>query len=180
MADEGVPEAMAKAFNASKGDLAERLLDALDAAQHAGGDLRGMQSAAILVVAGEPSGVPYKDKLVDLRVEDHERPLAEIRRLLKLHSAYEASDLADAAMSEGDFEGALRHQREAQRLSDNKPELAFWTAVSMVNVGQVDKALPIFEQAFKGDPNLRELARRLPDAKLLTDDPDILARILAQ
>lgn len=180
MADEGVPEAMAKAFEASDGDLAERLLDALDAAQAAGGDLRGMQSAAILVVRGEPSGVAFKDKLVDLRVEDHKAPLEELRRLLKLHSAYEHADLADSAMTDGNYDEALRHQREAQRLSNNKPELAFWTAVSLTNLGQVDKALPIFADAFRGDPNLRELARRLPPSKLLTEDPDILARILAQ
>ncbi len=180
MANDGVPQAMAKAFENGSGDLAERLMDALDAAQKAGGDLRGMQSAAILVVRGEPSGVSYRDVLVDLRVEDHERPLEEMRRLLKLHSAYEYADLADAAMTEGNFDEALRHQKEAERLSDGKPELAFWTAVSMVNLGEVDKAMPIFRKAFRGDSNLRELARRLPEVKLLTDDPDILARILAQ
>ena len=180
MAREGVPEAMANAFAQSDGDLAERLLDALDAAQKAGGDLRGMQSAALLVVRGESTGIPFKDKLVELRVEDHTAPLTELRRLLRLHTAYEHADLADAAMTEGDHDAALHHQREAQRLSNGKPELAFWTAVSMVNLGELDKALPIFAEAFAGDPNLRELAHRLPASKLLTDDEDILARILAQ
>ena len=89
MLTDAVPQAMAAAYENSTGPLAERLMAALDAAQNAGGDIRGRQSAALLVVRGTPSDKPWTDRLVDLRVEDHHRPLEELRRLLQLHRAYE-------------------------------------------------------------------------------------------
>jgi len=89
---------MARAFERAEGPLAERMVAALEAAEAEGGDFRGRQSAALLVVRGEPTGNVWKDRLIDLRVEDHNDPVAELRRLLKVHRAYES-------MNEGDLAG---------------------------------------------------------------------------
>ena len=79
-------DGLADTFASNAGHpLAERLLDCLDAAQAAGGDSRGQQSAAILVVGPEQGYAGLSDVVVDLRVDDHERPLEELRRLFALH-----------------------------------------------------------------------------------------------
>jgi uncharacterized Ntn-hydrolase superfamily protein len=80
-------DAIAETFESSKGTLAERLLDCLDAAQAAGGDRRGQQSAALLVVEQDGGYAKLSDTIVELRVEDHELPLEELRRLYRLHEA---------------------------------------------------------------------------------------------
>ena len=93
-----VPDAMATAFTAAKGPLAERMLAALDAARRAGGDVRGKQSAAILVVRARATEKPWTDRLIDLRVEDHPEPLRELRRLLTMHREYELMNRGDDAL----------------------------------------------------------------------------------
>lgn len=175
-----VPAAMAQAFENSTGDLAERLMIALEAAQREGGDIRGKQSAAILVVAAEPTGNTATDRVVDLRIEDHADPIAEMRRLLTLHAAYEHMNAGDLAIEHGDTAGALREYSAAMELAPHVAEMHFWTAVSMVNAGMVDGALPHLAVAFadaKGD--WRETLRRLPASKLLPEDPDLLERLLS-
>src|SRR5438105_12486985 len=98
MLNDKVWPAMAKAFEATKGDLAERMLAALDAAQAAGGDIRGRQSAAIIVVTGKPTGRPWADRIFDLRVDDSPEPLKELRRLVRLQRAYNHMNAGDAAV----------------------------------------------------------------------------------
>jgi uncharacterized Ntn-hydrolase superfamily protein len=93
MARETVWGAMIEAFTRTKGDLATRFLAALDAAEKEGGDRRGKQSAAMLIVRAQPTGKPWLDRVVDLRVEDHLDPVNELKRLLVLHRQY-ASQLA--------------------------------------------------------------------------------------
>src|SRR5687768_4505316 len=100
-----VPDAMARAYEGSKGDLAERLLAALEAAQAEGGDIRGSQSAAILIVSGTSTGRPWADKLFDLRVEDNKQPVAELRRLVSLARAYQHMNAGDDAMTRNDIAG---------------------------------------------------------------------------
>lgn len=177
MINEGVPEAMARAFQQAQGPLAGRMLAALEAAQEAGGDLRGKQSAAILVVKGTPSGQPWVDRLVDLHVEDSPQPLIELRRLLKLNTAYEHMNRGDHALEGGDVDAAVAEYGSAQALFPDNLEMKFWHAVSLVNAGQVDESLPVFRAIFSQDARWRELVTRLSDAGLLEADRQVLDRI---
>ena len=175
-----VPAAMAQAFENSAGDLAERMMIALEAAQNEGGDIRGKQSAALIVVAARSTGSPASDRRVDLRVEDHPDPIAELRRLLTLHAAYEHMNAGDLAIEHGDTAGALREYSAAMKLAPHVAEMHFWTAVSMVNAGMVEEAIPHLAVAFAdtlGD--WRETLRRLPASELLPDDPALLDRLLS-
>ena len=175
-----VPAAMAQAFEAATGDLADRLLVALEAAQREGGDIRGRQSAAILVVAAEPTGSPASDRLVDLRIEDNPEPIVEMRRLLTLHTAYAHMNAGDLAIEKGDTDGALREYSAAMKLAPTVAEMHFWTGVSLASAGMVEEALPHLAIAYKdAKGDWRETLRRLPAAKLLPDDPALLARLLA-
>ena len=177
MTNEGVPQAMATAFRQARGPLAERMLAALEAAQQAGGDLRGRQSAAILVVKGAASGQPWADRLVDLHIEDSPQPLVELRRLLKLNNAYAHMNHGDHALESGDVDGALEEYGRAQALYPDNLEMKFWHAVSLVNAGRVDESLPIFRAIFSRDAHWRELLLRLADAGLLEADRQVLGRI---
>jgi uncharacterized Ntn-hydrolase superfamily protein len=170
---------MARAYQASKGDLAERLLAALEAAEAQGGDIRGRQSAAILIVKGVPSGRPWQDKLFDLRVEDHPSPLVELRRLVGLQRAYNFMNEGDLAVEKKDDAAALKAYSAAEALFPDNAEMAYWHAVALVNMGRLDESLPIFAKAFRLHPKWRDLTPRLPKAGLLPDDPKLIARIVA-
>lgn len=172
--------AMAKAFEASTGKLPERLLAALDAAQAEGGDIRGMQSAAMLVVSGKFSDTPWKETIVDLRVEDHATPLVELRRLLKIQRAYESMNAGDAFLAAGKMEDALQAYQAGVQAAPDIVELPFWQAVTLADTGRLAEALPIFKQVFMAEPNWALLLQRLPKAGLLKDDKDMLTAILAQ
>ncbi|UCC55390.1 MAG: DUF1028 domain-containing protein [Gammaproteobacteria bacterium] len=173
----GVPEAMAAAYRESQGTLAERMLVALEAAQALGGDLRGKQSAAILVVAADPGKHPGDDRLVDLHIEDHPTPVKELRRLLKLHTAYRHMNLGDHALERNDIEGALAHYGQAEVLVPGNMEMKFWHAVALVNAGRVPESLPLFTHIFNEDSDWRELVPRLVDAGLLQADLATTQRI---
>src|ERR687889_199300 len=114
---------MARAFESTKGDLAERMLAALDAAQAAGGDIRGKQSAALIVVTGKPTGMAWKDRTLDLRVDDNPEPLLELRRLVKLQRAFNHMNAGDAAVERKDNEGALREYGAAEALVPDNIEM---------------------------------------------------------
>jgi uncharacterized Ntn-hydrolase superfamily protein len=178
MVDSQVWPAMAGAYRAAPGDLADRLLAALDAAQAAGGDLRGRQSAALLVVGAQRCAEPWVGVLVELRVEDHPQPLAELRRLLTLHRAYEHMNAGDTLLGQNREEDALLEYRTAAQMAPHIPELPFWQAVTLADLGRVEEALPLFRAVFASDPNLATLVERLPAAGLLRADPPLLARIL--
>ncbi len=168
---------MAKAYRAAKGDLADRMMAALDAAEAAGGDIRGRQSAALIVVAGTSTGKPWVDRRFDLRVEDHEQPLKELRRLVKLQRAYLHMNAGDLAIEKKDFEAAVREYRAAEACAPQIVEIPFWHAVSLVNAGKVDEAMPLFEKVFAKEPVWVELVPRLVDCKLLEADGALVARI---
>ncbi|WP_164014890.1 DUF1028 domain-containing protein [Pyxidicoccus trucidator] len=169
--------AMAKAFRESKGDLAERMLAALEAAEAQGGDIRGKQSAAIIVVAAKPSGRPWMDRKFDLRVDDAPEPLKELRRLVTLQRAYNFMNEGDLALEHKDTDGALKAYASAEKLAPGNAEMVFWHAISLVGVGRVDEALPLLQRTYKADPRWRELVTRLPKAGLLPDDPKLLSRL---
>ena len=170
--------AMQKAFLESKGPLAERLVTALEAAQAEGGDIRGKQSAALLVVSGKPTGNVWEDRLIDLRVEDHPEPVQEIRRLLRVHRAYDHMNAGDLAIEHGDETAALNEYGAAQKMFPDNLEMKYWTAVSLVNIKRIDEALPLFREVFAKDPNWRTLTPRLLSNGLLNVDPETLALIL--
>lgn len=170
--------AMAKAFEQTKGDLAERMLAALEAAEAAGGDIRGKQSAALLVVKAQSSGKPWQDRVFDLRIDDHPTPLPELRRLVTLQRAYNHMNAGDLAMEKNDPVGALREYAAAQKLVPDNTEMAYWHAVALVNMKRLEEALPMFQRIFAKEPRWRELTPRLVPSGLLADDPKVLERIL--
>jgi uncharacterized Ntn-hydrolase superfamily protein len=174
-----VPAAMASAFEAAKGPLAERMLAALDAAQAVGGDARGRQSAALLIVRAKASDKPWTDRIVDLRIEDHAEPLRELRRLLTLHRAYELMNRGDEASAVGKMDEALKEYGAAAAMVPDNDEFVFWTAVTLVVNGRTDDALPKFAKAFRMNPSWMLLVPRLPGVGQLPDTPGLVARILA-
>ena len=177
MANDRVWPAMASAFEAAKGDLAERMMAALEAAQAAGGDIRGQQSAAIVVVPGTPSGRPWADRIFDLRVEDHPRPLEELRRLLLVARAYRHMNAGDLAVEKKDVAGAEREYGAAMKILPGSAEVVFWYAAALAMAGEVDRSLPLFARAYSLDPAWRALVPRLPASGLLPSDPAVLSRI---
>lgn len=163
-------DAMARAYEAAEGDLAERLLQALEAAQAEGGDIRGKQSAAIVVVAADGTGRPWVDRLFDLRVEDHPDPVAELRRLVLLQRAYRKLNEGDGLVTEGDVDAAMRAYREAMDLvpdSVTNGEAPFWVGVTLAAGGREDEAAPYLHRAQAEDARWSELILRLPAANLL-------------
>jgi uncharacterized Ntn-hydrolase superfamily protein len=170
---------MSAAFERAKGDLADRMLAALDAAQAAGGDIRGRQSAALIVVTGKPTGQAWKDRVFDLRVDDGPEPLIEMRRLVKLQRAYNHMNAGDLAVERKDNEAALREYSAAETLVPDNAEMIYWHAVALVNMRRVDESLPLFRRAFAMDPNWATLTPRLPRAGLLPDDAKLIERILS-
>ena len=176
-----VPAAMARAYESSQGDLAERMLAALEAAQNEGGDLRGKQSAAILIVKDKSTGRPWADKVFDLRVEDHPEPVQELKRLVHLARAYNHMNAGDDALTRNDVPAALREYATAQQMVTDQQtngEMAFWHAVTLVGVQRFDEAVPLFRRAFTQDPNWRALVPRLPKAGALPSDTALIRRIV--
>jgi uncharacterized Ntn-hydrolase superfamily protein len=173
--------AMARAYEASDGDLAERLLAALEAAQAEGGDIRGKQSAALLIVDGERADAPWKGRVFDLRVEDHPEPLAELRRLVTLQRAYLALNRGDELLAAGDLGGAMASYREATTVVPDEAtngEAAFWTGITLASIGQEHDALPWLARAAAQDDRWARLVPRLPASGLLPDDEDAIARLV--
>jgi uncharacterized Ntn-hydrolase superfamily protein len=188
MLNDRVWPAMAKAYEETKGDLADRMLAALDAAQAVGGDIRGRQSAALIIVKAKSSGKPWDDRIFDLRVDDHPYPLKELRRLVTLQRAYNHMNAGDDAVEHKDNETALREYSAAEKLIDGVPdidksrlaEMKYWHAVALVTMNRVDESLPLFKQAFAMEPNWRVLTPRLPKSGLLPDDNKLIERITSQ
>jgi len=179
MVDAGVWPAMARGYEAAHGDFAERLLAALEAAQAAGGDIRGSQSAAILVVRGRRSDTPWRDRILDLRVEDHPEPLKEMRRLLLLWRAYERMNAGDLAVEKNDIEAATGHYAAAEEMVPGMDEFVFWHAATLAQAGRLEESLPIFSRAFRMRPSWMLLVPRLPASGLLPEDPAMIKAILA-
>ena len=180
MRNDRVWPAMARAFEATPGDLATRLLAALDAAEAAGGDIRGRQSAAIVVVSGSRDDHPWQ-RIFDLRVEDHPNPLAELRRLVTMARAYRAATDGDSFVTTGQIDSALAaYHRAAAILPDSATngELAYWVGVTLADQGRVEESLPWFRRAFALDRGWVELLHRLPAVGLLRADSTTRARIV--
>jgi uncharacterized Ntn-hydrolase superfamily protein len=171
--------AMAKAYRETKGELSERMLAAMDAAQTCSGDIRGQQSAAILIVRGKPTGSIADDQIMDLRVEDNPRPLVELRRLLNIQRAYTLMNQGDAYLGAGDVPAALKAYSTAAGMAPDMVELPFWHAVTLADLGRVDESLPIFKSVFAVNPDWALLLQRLPPAGLMREDAAVMEKILS-
>lgn len=180
MANDRVWPAMAEAFEATAGDLAERLLAALKAGQNVGGDVRGRQSAAILIVKPTATGRPWAgaDRVFDLRVEDAPDPIAELERLIRLQRAYTHANHGDELMSVQKVDEALAEYKAAAALAPEIQELPFWHAMTLCSIGREAEARPILEAVFAKEPQWAELVPRLPAAGLLPDDKALIDRIV--
>jgi uncharacterized Ntn-hydrolase superfamily protein len=173
MATERVWPAMLETFTAASGSLTGRLLDALDAAEREGGDLRGRQSAAILVVA--PDAEPWQT-VVSLRVEDHPDPLPELRRLVALHDAYALANEADELLNSGHHDEAARLYVEASQRAPGNHELMFWAGLGVAQAGDLDAGVAQVQAAIAIQPAWRELLRRLPP-EMAPSAAAVLARV---
>ena len=180
MANPTIWPAMKSAYEGAKGDLAERLMVALEAAEKAGGDIRGRQSAAIVVVKGTPSGKPWNDYVINLRVEDHEEPLKELRRLMRLRRAYNLEDEGDAHTSAKRPAEASKAYAEAMKLAPDVVELQFWAALGMYTNGQEAEGLALFRKVFARESRWIELIPRLAKVGLFPDDAKKIAEVQKQ
>ncbi len=179
MDKETVWPAMARAYESATGDFADRLLAALDAAQAEGGDIRGRQSAALLIVRAQSTGRPWEDRLVDLRVDDSAEPIAELRRLVNLHRAYTEMNQGDEAAAKSDWDAAVRHYSAAAKMAPDIAELPFWQAATLFMAGKEDQAMPIFKDVFAREERWARLVPRLPASGLLPTDPKKIEKILS-
>jgi len=178
MLNDEVWPAMSEAYEHAEGPLSERLVATLKAAQKAGGDIRGQQSAAILVVEGESTGKVWKDRKVDLRVEDNPQAVDEIARLLKVKEAYDHMNAGDKAIEEGNVDQALAEYGKAREMFPNNLEMTYWTAVSMANAGRIEQSLPLFKEVFSKDKNWVTLTKRITKNGMLSVSDSNLERIL--
>lgn len=172
--------AMAQAFeHTQKSPLAERLLAALEAAQQQGGDIRGQQSAALLIVKGQSSGKVWQDRLIELRVEDHQQPVAELKRLLKIHRAYEQMNQGDMAIEKGRVGEAMEHYSNADKLMPDNEEMMYWRGITLVGNNKIEEAIPLFKKVFKKNKKWRTLTPRLVKAGLLPNNEQLIRRIIS-
>jgi uncharacterized Ntn-hydrolase superfamily protein len=180
MSNERIWPAMAEAFEKAKGDLAERMLQALEAAEKAGGDIRGRQSAAMVVVRAQSTGKPWADRIIDLRIEDHPAPLVELRRLVRLKRAYNLEDQGDNFIADKKPDQALQAYEQAAKLAPEIVELQFWAAVSMYTNGREEEARKLFRAVFAKESRWIDLVPRLARVGLFPDDAAKIADVQGQ
>lgn len=180
MANANVWPAMATAFQNAQGDLAERMMQALEAGEKAGGDIRGQQSAAMVIVKAQSTGKPWADRVIDLRVEDSTEPLKELRRLIRLRRAYNLEDQGDTFISEKKPEEAMKAYEAAAKLAPDVVELQFWAAISMYTNDRKDEALKLFRTVFSRERQWVDLVPRLAKAGLFPDDPKQIEEVQRQ
>jgi len=179
MLNDKVWPAMSKAFEQNENlPLAERMMATMQAAQNAGGDIRGQQSAVILVVKGKSTGKVWEDRKIDLRVEDHPEAVAEMARVLKVFRAYEHMNNGDLAIEHQEMDKALEEYGAAQNMFPDNLEMKYWTAVSLANIKKIDQALLLFEEVFSKDKNWKTLTPRIVKNGMLTVDERTLKKIM--
>ena len=170
--------AMGNAFENTKGDLADRMMASLEAAESEGGDLRGKQSASMLIVTGDPTGISWKDIVMDIRIDDHKQPLKELKRLIRINRAYKHANKGDHYLELEKIDDAMAEYKRASYYYPENPELPYWSAVTLAGIGNLDKALPIFEDVFQKEPNLRILTPRLVNSGILPNDDTLIESIM--
>lgn len=178
MLNNTVWDVMANAFETTKGDFSDRIIAALKAAQGEKGDIRGSQSAAILIVKGEATGNSWEDVVMDLRVEDNPNPVAELERLVKVQKAYDFMNNGDLAMEAGETKKAEDLYLSAQKMFPDNLEMKFWYAINLLNNKDFEKAHPILKDIFQQDINWKTLTSRLIKNKLLVISDDELQKVM--
>ncbi|MEL7003420.1 MAG: DUF1028 domain-containing protein [Bacteroidota bacterium] len=179
MLNETVWGAMAKAYESNKDlPLAERVLATLEAAQAVGGDIRGKQSAALLVVDGKRAENAWEDPRIDLRVDDNMEPLKELGRLLKVYRAYQHMNNGDLAVEKNDMTLAMKEYSAAEAMFPDNFEMKYWKAVTLANNGDYKTAMPIFKAVFDHDSNWKKLTQRLPKVGLLNVDSSFYDQLM--
>jgi uncharacterized Ntn-hydrolase superfamily protein len=181
MEKDTVWDAMYEAYTSSTEPFAERMLAALDAAEAEGGDIRGKQSAAMLVVTGKPTGRSWEDRIIEIRVEDAPDPNEELRRLLRVKRAYMALNAADRAADGGDQATAATKLQEALQLAPEMVEISFWGGLGLAQSGMVDAGCDLMMTAVRKDRRWIETINRLVAAERLPAEVarDIEARLTA-
>ncbi len=180
MLSEEVWGTMANSYKKNKDlPLPERIVKTLEAAESVGGDIRGRQSSALIIVAGEKPENRWDDPLIDLRVEDYKQPLKELNRLLRVYRAYEHMNNGDLAIEKGDTIKALEEYEISQKMFPENLEMKYWTAISLANNNKLEKALVLFTDVFRKNNNWRILTERLPDSEILNLTKEELERILS-
>ncbi|MDN3722881.1 DUF1028 domain-containing protein [Aequorivita sp. SDUM287046] len=178
MLNDKVVPAMEKTWNDNSGmPLAERMVAVLQAAENAGGDIRGKQSAALLVYAAKASSEPWNDKVLDLRVDDSENPIMEIDRLLKVFRAYEHMNQGDLYVERNEMESAMNEYNAAMKMFPENLEMQYWTAITLANGSQVEGASEMLQTIYEADGNWRELTKRLPKVGLLNVSEESLKEL---
>jgi uncharacterized Ntn-hydrolase superfamily protein len=157
----GVWQEMARAFEQSRGALADRILEALVAGQAAGGDVRGKQSAALVVVRVVSEDEPWRNRVVDLRVEDHPAPITELKRLLDLRKAYDLANQGDGFLADQDFENAFKAYNAALEIVPENDELIFWRGAMLMQSGRESEALADIRRAVALNPRWLKLLERI-------------------
>jgi hypothetical protein len=173
-------DAMAHTFENRPGDLADRLLAALEAAELEGGDVRGRQAASLIVVSGKPRGIPQLDRLVDLRVDDHPEPVGEIRRLLKYYRAHQRAEHAISKAMESNFAAAASDLEQCCAEFPEDPEFLCRLALFLMPMGRVQEASAALQRAHDLHPGSIELLLRFADAGVIPIRRAMLERYVAQ
>jgi uncharacterized Ntn-hydrolase superfamily protein len=177
LASSKVVENMGKQFESSKGDLADRLVDALIGGDKAGGDARGRQSASLLVIKKGGGRAGYGDKNIDLRVEDHRNPIIELKRLLSLHRVYSLIDESEDKLTKCDFEQAMAAIRKAVKLNPKVDDAHIDMGILYLKLGRRNEAVKAFKEAFRLNPKMRNLVKQLPKVGLIEPDKDLFAEL---
>lgn len=175
--------AMARAYETAGGDLAERLLASLEAAEREGGDIRGRQSAALVIVAAVNTGQPWVDRIFDLRIEDHPDPVTELRRLVRLQRAYNKLNEGDEWITKNDVAKAMDAYREATSIVEDgatNGEAAFWVGITLASEGRIEEAIPYLDRAYAQDERWAELVPRLRAPGLLPDDEGLVETLVSR
>ncbi|HYM67091.1 MAG TPA: DUF1028 domain-containing protein [Patescibacteria group bacterium] len=170
MEKDTVWDAMASAYTSTDAPLAERMLAALRAAEAEGGDIRGKQSAAMLIVAGTPTGRSWDDRIIELRVEDHPEPVEELGRLLSIKRAYMMDSEADRLEEAGDKAAAARKRAEAYNLAPDMPELRFWSGLTLAEAGDLDGACVLMKPVIEKNSRWLQTLDRLVAVDRLAPD----------
>jgi uncharacterized Ntn-hydrolase superfamily protein len=178
MEKDTVWDAMVDAYTSTDAPLAERMMAALDAAEAEGGDIRGKQSAAMLVVTGKPTGHSWEDRVIELRVEDAPDPLAELRRLLRVKRAYATLNDSERFEKDGDKAGALASLRKATTMAPEMVEIQFWAGLSLAEEGELDEGCRLMAIAVAKDRRWIETLHRLVAVDRVS--ADLAAKVEAQ
>ncbi|MCU0497001.1 MAG: DUF1028 domain-containing protein [Anaerolineae bacterium] len=178
MLNDTVPSVMAAAFESASGNLAQRIIAALKAAQEVGGDFRGQQSAALKIVSGTLPTADWEGVIFDVRVDDHPEPVLELERIFNREYAYKITGEAEELVSKGDLNGAIKRYEEAMKLDPNDSQIRFWYALNLADEGHFDHAEPIFRELFTLQPMWVECAIRYAESNPLKTE-GLLKRITA-